>query len=129
MFPVSGVVTIGYLLVADRYTYLPAIGLSLAVVWGLFELGQRMMTPRVLRSVASAADALILSVCFICSRAQLPYWRDTVRVMNRALEIDPDNFAAHFQLATFYLKRGDSTLGRYHQERADALTPEHSKPR
>ncbi len=102
--PVSGLVPVGWQAMADRYTYLPLIGVLLAVSWGgprcRFTAG--IPAPR-LRAVLTLAAALLLA---LATRRQLVYWTDGVRLFGRAIEVTDGNWLARFNLGTYLLDRG-----------------------
>lgn len=123
MLPVSGLVTIGDLFMADRYTYLPGIGLSLAIVWCVADLVGSRSSPTSLRIATIAIATAVLGACAVASRIQLQYWRNTETLMQRALQLDPRNFVAHYNLGVYYGKSGNVDAALLHRQRARELTP------
>ncbi len=108
LVPVIGIVQVGSQAMADRYTYLPLVGLALAVAWGLPEAiarfgGERPAARRALLAAGGAAVALLA----LGSAAQLRHWRDTESLMRRALAVTRDNSIAHAYLGVALLQRGD----------------------
>jgi tetratricopeptide (TPR) repeat protein len=93
--PVSGVVQVGFQGMADRYTYLPSIGLALALG---FEAWTRFRTPRARAAGAGAAGALLLA-CALLTARQAGFWRDTRTLFAHALALAPGNWLAHLKLA------------------------------
>lgn len=87
LFPVIGLVQVGGQGWADRYTYLPAIGLFVALVWGGAELARRMPALSLLAPVALAG-------CLVATEWQLPYWHDTLRLFTRAMDVTDGNYLA-----------------------------------
>ncbi len=94
LVPVIGIVQVGYQGFADRYTYLPSIGIWLALVWLAAEGLERAP-----RAAAIALCALVLGALVGMTRAQIVYWRDGVTLLERALAVTRENFAAHSMLA------------------------------
>jgi protein O-mannosyl-transferase len=81
MVPVVGIVQVGFQGMADRYTYIPAIGLMIAVVWTLADAVQAVPVARVSVSLAAVCVAAALSVATI---RYLPAWQDSVTLFAHA---------------------------------------------
>jgi tetratricopeptide (TPR) repeat protein len=96
LVPVIGLVQVGGQAMADRYTYLPSIGLFVALVWGAAEFvaGRRGRT-RVAGGLAVAA----LAVLAMGSVRQIGHWRDSVSLFRRTLAVTERNYFAHHCLA------------------------------
>jgi hypothetical protein len=101
LLPVSGLLQIGRLSIADRYTYLPAIGFYVIVVWGSADLLAGLFSGKICRALAVAGAAAVLLACAILARGQLVYWRNTETLMTRALQLDPDNYVAQINLRIY----------------------------
>lgn len=100
--PVIGLIQVGAQARADRYTYLPMIGLSIALVWGVAEI---------LAPWPDARRILAYSVCALCvalTWRQVRYWQDGVSLFRHAIDVTTDNYAARFNLAAALEERGDS---------------------
>jgi tetratricopeptide (TPR) repeat protein len=104
LVPAIGIIQVGRQAMADRYTYLPTIGLLIAIIWGLDEFFQRIAAKRSLIAVAAGA-ALI--TCCLSTWAQARYWRDSVALYGRAFELCPTNY-----LACDYLGNALHSAGR-----------------
>lgn len=104
LVPVIGLVQVGEQAMADRYTYLPLIGPVIALVWAVAEATERLLFRRPLRLGLGLAVAVL---CAIVTRQQLSYWRDTVTLFGRTLQVTGANPSAHFALATGYERSGD----------------------
>ena len=102
LVPVIGVVQVGVQALADRYTYLPAVGLSLALVWGGVEALRRWPTARPFLVVGSAAVVATLSVA---TWLQSGVWRDGVTLFTHAVRVEPDNWLAHNNLGKYLIER------------------------
>jgi Tfp pilus assembly protein PilF len=98
--PVIGLVQVGRQALADRYTYLPAIGLFIIVVWGGAELALRHPKARFL------APAMALSLLAATS-IQIPCWQDTRTVFERARAVTQNNYLAVTMLGTMRADEGD----------------------
>ncbi|MGA2147396.1 MAG: tetratricopeptide repeat protein [Bryobacteraceae bacterium] len=91
--PVIGVIQVGGQARADRYTYIPTIGLSIMLVWGAAEILQPW--PRA-RAVLACSVAV---ACIVLTRAQVRYWQDGVTLFRHAIDVTADNYVARFNLA------------------------------
>jgi len=109
LLPVSGIVSLGRLSIADRYTYLAGIGLYLMVAWAFADIvgawfqGWRKIVP-------AAAAAAILAVCALLSRQQLGYWQNTQTLMEHALQVDPGNYVAKQNLHIYLFEKAHPNL-------------------
>jgi len=152
--PVIGIVAVGEQAMADRYTYVPSIGLAVAVAWLLPVQGLAA------RAAAGVACVAVLALA-LATRAQLAYWRDDaslferalavtkdsrvanlnygnaiegrapvaeqIRYFERAIALGPHDALAHYHVARAYATAGDTARARASYERSIALDP--SDPR
>jgi tetratricopeptide (TPR) repeat protein len=116
LVPTLGLVQVGVQAFADRYTYLPMLGLALALVWTVADAALRS---RPLRVAALTALALALGALGVATRAQVGVWRDTVSLFEHALAVTRDNGFAHRELGVALAARGE--LERARGELAAAL--------
>ena len=120
MVPVIGVVQISYYARADRYTYLPQIGLYVIVIWGAADLLGRWRAGRYVGPIA----ALLLLVALIPrAHAQTSLWRDSQTLWTHALKVDPDNYVAHNNLGLFVGSNGNLETALTHFRRALEIRP------
>jgi Flp pilus assembly protein TadD len=102
LVPVIGLVQVGLQRMADRYTYLPLIGVFVMVAWEVPERTAKWLPPRVLAAVAS----LVLVACIAATSRELSYWQDSERLFAHALEVTPANYIALENYGRALLKRG-----------------------
>jgi len=95
LIPVAGIMQTGEQAYADRYTYLPQIGLCVAITWMGAAWLERL---RHGRSIATAFAMAVLCALTIAGRRQAAYWRDGVTLWTHALDCTPDNFIARNSL-------------------------------
>ena len=107
LVPMIGLVQVGMQARADRYMYVPLIGLSLAVVWGVHELAARSRTG--LRLARTAAVAVVV-LFGLGAWQQLGHWRDSETLYERAIAVTDENFIALHWLAGVRLRAGDAAL-------------------
>ncbi len=122
LVPVIGIVQVGNQAMADRYTYLPSIGLYVMVAWGVRDL----VGSRAREGAAIAAVAVTAGVCASLTVAQVPHWRDSTTLFERALAVTDGNYLAHYNLGTALAKRGETDAALEHFEATIRLQPEHA---
>jgi tetratricopeptide (TPR) repeat protein len=124
LVPVIGLVQVGSQPMADRYTYVPLIGLFIIAAWGVSVLLHR--TPR--RSLALGAGAALVVVgCVIAARRQLTHWRDSVALWEHAVEATPASHRAHNNLGHALAKRGRFAEAVPHYVEALRLKPDYAE--
>jgi tetratricopeptide (TPR) repeat protein len=121
LVPVIGLVQIGFQSMADRYSYVPLIGLFLILAWGCWDLVQRLPAP-CRRVFISLSLGLLLALAWLTS-VQTCYWQDSNRLFARALAVNPDNALAHTKLAEVFLDQRQLTSARAHLIPALQLAP------
>jgi tetratricopeptide (TPR) repeat protein len=111
LVPVIGLVQVGMQSMADRYTYVPLIGLFVVVAWGAADLAGWERRPR--PAVPALAVAATLA-CAVLARRQVETWKDSETLWRHAVDVDPGNAAAHNYL-------GDHLcwLGRFDEAAAE----------
>jgi tetratricopeptide (TPR) repeat protein len=119
LLPVIGVIQVGNQAHADRYTYLPQIGLILAL--GL--LLDRTVVHATGRRVLAAVTCLILITFSVLTSNQVGYWQSSQRLFTQNLEVAGENFLAHYNLATAYSVTKQFSAAIFHFERAMKLNP------
>ncbi len=120
LVPVAGLVQIGGQARADRYTYLPLVGVFLALVWSARALLGRLPALRAPAAVVSLGGLLVLGAL---ARGQAAVWRDDATLTAQALALDPKNWMAHTVRAISLLKAGDAPAARGHLEEALRVNP------
>ena len=97
LFPVIGLVQTGAQTMADRYTYIPLVGLFIIIVWGLHFLFQGLRYHRILLCILGV---LALFSIMICTWIQVKYWKNSITLFEHTLEITSNNQIAHQHLGT-----------------------------
>jgi tetratricopeptide (TPR) repeat protein len=100
--PVNGLVQVGGQALADRYTYLPYIGLFIMVSWGAFDLTANWHHRRVWRPLGAG---VIISACLLATWLQAGHWRDSEKLINHALQVTEDNYMAYNHLGIHFLNQ------------------------
>ncbi len=96
LVPMIGIVQVGMHARADRYMYIPLLGLTLALAYSLAPLAGRSRAAA--RAIAIGAGIALLALSAACVR-QLGFWRDSIALYERAIAVTRGNFLAHYGLA------------------------------
>ncbi|HJQ75475.1 MAG TPA: tetratricopeptide repeat protein, partial [Gaiellaceae bacterium] len=126
LVPVIGIVRAGDQSMADRFTYIPHVGLFVAVVWGVAELTAGW---RARDRVLPAAVATVLAACVVVTELQLPHWRDSFALFGHALAVTERSALAHTNYGYALLERKRPTEALDHFRQAVELRPEYPKAR
>ncbi|MHC4530126.1 MAG: tetratricopeptide repeat protein [Planctomycetota bacterium] len=92
MVPVIGFVQVGAQAIANRYTYVPLIGIFIILGWGFAELVRKLSLPK---PVTALPTSLLIIAMLICTRMQLRYWRDSFTLFKHALDVTENNYIMH----------------------------------
>jgi tetratricopeptide (TPR) repeat protein len=113
LVPVIGFVHVGLQALADRYTYIPSIGLFIIPVWGLADIAARWSA--VARRGLEIATALILAACLVLTWFQVRTWRNSFTLFNHLADEGPDRAVALEFLGGSYvrLNRFDDAVAQY----------------
>jgi tetratricopeptide (TPR) repeat protein len=103
LVPVIGLVQVGEQAHADRYTYLPQIGLYLMVAYGVADLFARW---RFRLLFLGSLSILVVSVLIFCARIQVSYWKDSQTLWTHALAVTSGNYDAYNNLGNTLLRMG-----------------------
>ncbi len=120
LLPVIGIIQVNLQAHADRYTYLPQIGLYLLIVWTVADLSAnwryRTQITAVLAIVATGA-------CSLAACVQASYWRDSETLWMHTIAVTKDNYFAHASLADLLMRRGRVGEAIEHSEEALRIRP------
>ncbi len=119
LVPVIGLVQVGDQAWADRYAYLPLIGLYLALVFGLSELARAR--PR-LAPLGIAVPPVLVALAIVTTR-QVGFWKDSRTLFEHALAVTDRNWVAHNNLGLVYLERRELARASQHFQEAAAIAP------
>lgn len=120
LVPVIGLVQVGEQAWADRYAYLPLVGIYVAVAWGVREALASWTGGRTI--VRAAAGALLLGLA-ATTWAQVGHWKNSQTLYERALAVTDDNYLAHNNLGNLYYREGNLEAARLHYEAAVSIRP------
>lgn len=122
LVPVIGLVQVGIQTMADRYTYVPHIGLFILLIWALRDLLAARLTPAVLATGA----IIILLACFVVTWRQALLWRDNIGIWEHAVAVTQNNFAAHDNLGVAMMVKGRTTDAIQQFHRAVEIEPKYA---
>ena len=125
LLPVIGLVQVGSQEMADRYTYVPLIGLFVGLVWGLSDCFAPRATGRTKYSVP--LTALALALCALVTRTQIGYWKDSITLFERALSLTQKNLVANINVGAAYMQQGRNTEALQHYLAALRIKPDNAK--
>jgi protein O-mannosyl-transferase len=153
LVPVIGLVQVGAQSIADRYTYLPSIGVLILAVWGACELVQgkaegrgqrsevsdtqhapRNTPPRAQSQIANRQSQILLWVagsaallfCLVLARQQVGCWNESETLFRHALAVTKDNWLAHINLGIALHSKGQFDEALSHFQEAARLKPNHA---
>ncbi len=103
LIPVIGIVQVGVQAMADRYTYVPLIGVLIMIAWGVPDLLGRWRY----RMIALTVPAIVILLVFtFVTWKQVHYWQDTVTLFRRALAVTANNYVAHYNFGNSLQDQG-----------------------
>lgn len=130
LIPVIGLIQVGKQAMADRYTYVPLIGIFVLIAWGLPDLvsvlaGQRY---RVVSAALRCFAIVVIGVLAVMCYSAVGVWRNSITLFSQALKVDPTNSLAYNNLGNALSDLGEFDQAiecynkalRYHPEYADA---------
>jgi Flp pilus assembly protein TadD len=113
LVPVLGLVQVGKQGMADRYMYLPSIGLFIVVAWAMAELGKRAVVPAV-------AAVIVLAIVTL---AQATVWHDSIALFTHAIEVTGPNATMCVDLGAAYEAEGNLAAAKSRYEEAVRMEP------
>ena len=120
LVPVIGIVQVGLQAMADRYTYIPLIGIFIGITWGVADLATAW--PR--RKIALAAAALVVvGACGGLASFQVRQWKNSETLFRHALAVTTDNMIAHNQLGIALAAQGKNDEAAIHYAEAVRIQP------
>jgi tetratricopeptide (TPR) repeat protein len=124
LVPVIGIVKVGAQAQADRYTYLPQIGLYLLLTWAAADLCAGWRYRRV---VLGGCATIIFIALIFCARAQTSYWRNSESLWTHALVCTSDNWFGQNSLGNALLKKGSVDDAISHFQKALQIIPDNAE--
>ncbi len=123
LIPVIGLVQVGQQSMADRYTYLPLIGIFMVLAWAV---PPSVIQQRVSRQIIAGAAAALLGTFAVGCRLQVRYWENTETLFRHALQVTKDNWIAHYNLGFALAQAGNVPKALEHFEEAVRIKPDYA---
>jgi tetratricopeptide (TPR) repeat protein len=124
LVPVIGLVQVGSQSMADRYTYLPLIGIFIMLAWGM---QMAAGDSRYRRIALSAAAGFILLASASGTWLQLSYWKDSVTLFSHAAKAVDNNYIAHENLGYALARQDRLDEAIYHYAEALGVSPDYER--
>jgi tetratricopeptide (TPR) repeat protein len=121
MVPMIGLVQVGVQAMADRYAYIPLLGIFVIVCWGAADLIDIWHVPAAVSALGSAAIAMTLGIAL---HRQVSFWTDNVTLWTHTLAITEGNYIAEDNVATALIAQGRVEEALPHLQRARFLRPD-----
>lgn len=122
LVPVIGLVQVGEQALADRYTYLPSIGIFLIVAWEVPRL-LRVSGEGGAKIAVGACAALVLIACLLTAAHQIQFWRNSIALFTRAIEVTKNNATAECNLGAALGSVGKTDEAIAHERAALKIKP------
>lgn len=126
LVPVIGLVQVGDHAMADRYTYVPLIGLFIMITWGSCDISKIWRYRRIVLPISMGA---LLCASMIRTGFQLRYWQNSTTLFEHALDVTADNTLAHTNLGVILAGQGKLDEAVSHYSQALRINPDHLEAR
>jgi Tfp pilus assembly protein PilF len=123
LLPVLGILQVGSQARADRYTYLPSIGLFALTVFGVWALLESRLPQGTARTVAVTSLALVVAASMVQTRRQVRYWSSSISLFEHAIEVAGGSYAAHLNLGAELQRIGQIDAAITNLRHATAMAP------
>jgi protein O-mannosyl-transferase len=124
LVPVIGLVQVGSQAMADRYTYMPSIGISFMLAWGIPYL---IKSENIRKKVLFPAAIAIIIFLSALTWNQCGYWKNSRTIFSHALRVTKNNYLVHNNLGVSFLKDGKISEALYHYSRAISIVPHYDR--
>ena len=121
LIPVIGIVQVGNQAMADRYTYIPLIGIYIMVAWSAADLAARS---RRARNVVATVSAIVVAALCVVTWIQVGHWRDSVSLFEHAIRVTRGNYVAHHNLGIVLAEHGSLPAAVEQYESALRIRPD-----
>jgi len=122
LFPVIGIVQVGFQAMANRYAYISLIGIFIIVIWGVPDLVQAFYGRRYLPAVS----VMVILAFTFCTKLALPNWKNSEAAFRHAINVTKNNHIAEVGIGNVWLGRGDLTKARSHYLESLRIKPDHT---
>jgi tetratricopeptide (TPR) repeat protein len=114
LLPVIGILQVGWHSMADRYTYIPLIGIFIMIAWGMSDLVEGRPWGKAALAVTAGG---VMGALMILAWVQVGHWKDSVRLFEYVVKASPGNALAHNNLGSAYQDEGrmKEAIAQYHE--------------
>jgi Tfp pilus assembly protein PilF len=123
LFPVIGLVQVGFQRMADRYTYIPLIGIFIIVAWGISDITARWRHRKIILTVI---PSVVLGALMICTWFQVRHWQNTLTIFKHTLNVTHNNSVAHYKVAYVLAQNGKLDEAITHYSKSLEIDPRYS---
>lgn len=122
LVPVIGLVQVGSQSMADRYTYLPSVGIFIIIAWSLADLSVKWPYRKIVLSLSAAVG---LSFLMVLTWTQVGYWQNSLSLFQHAVKVTTGNFKANDLLGFTYMEQGKLDQAIFHFREAIRIKPDY----
>ncbi len=123
IIPVIGIIKVGDFAMADRYHYMPSIGLAVILAWGVPVLFKNAETRN---KILFQAGGVLLAILSVLTWKQCGYWENSISLLNHTLQITKNNYIAHDGLGIALLEEGKTEKATSHFSEAIRVNPKYA---
>ena len=120
LIPVIGLIQVGKQAMADRYTYLPLIGIFIMIAWGVPDLCKPTF---IKKYILPAAATIVIIIMAVLNWHQIGYWKNSVTLFQHTLSVTRDNYEIHNNLGVVYFDQQQYEKALSHYKRALQIKP------
>jgi hypothetical protein len=121
LVPVIGLVQVGLQAMADRYTYIPLIGLFLIITWTIADLLPQI---KYKNTILTAGALSVLSALSVLTYLQLSYWKDSIALFEHTVAVTKNNDILHYNLGLLFVQKGRTDDAIEHWSQAVKIKPD-----
>ena len=123
LVPVIGIIQIGSQAMADRYTYIPLIGIFIGLSWGMKQILRNI---KYMKTIATFAAVVFLSTIMYSTYHQVSIWKNTISLFEHVLEFDQKNYGAYNIAGVAIAESGDNKKALHYYHIASKINPKYS---
>ena len=124
LVPVIGLVQVGSQAMADRYTYIPLIGLFIIISWGSFDIVKGWKNRHIMLAISAG---VVLLVLMACTWFQVGLWKNSTMLFKHATNVTDNNYKAHNLLGIALERQGRLTDALQHYSEALRMKPDYAE--
>jgi len=120
LIPVIGLVQVGMQAMADRYTYVPFVGLFIMIGWGVPDILKGWRYQKIILTVVSSVFLLVFA---ILTWSQVQWWKSSITLYEHTVRVTSKNFLIHNKLGNVFFQKGDVEEAVVHYQEALRINP------